>query len=203
MQDIAAKYNRPCTLTLEALQACGEIHSAHAKSKLSFGELGIHVKGLFVTQRLAVSTLLIWLSWTIIGLAYPLYFLFLPAYLSSRGAEFGSPGPNETWRNYAIVNIAVIFSAMFAAQMSDIKFFGRKYTMVFGALVTSKLTTVFCSTARCSMLEAKNFPIVGCFFGYTQIKSQAANIGVNIAISFFINVYVSPGPVNTRLFQCF
>ena len=148
MQEIAAKYNRPCTLTLEALQACGTIQSAHAKSKLSFAELGIHINGLFATRRLTISTLLIWLSWTIIGLAYPLYFLFLPAYLSSRGAEFGSPSPNETWRNYAIVNIAAIFSNMFAAQMSNIKLFGRKYTMVFGALVTSKLTVYDALKAR-------------------------------------------------------
>jgi hypothetical protein len=75
LQGIATKYNRPCSLTVEALQACGTIpiREAHGKSKWGLGEIGIHLKGLYATKRIGISTSLIWLSWTLIGLAYPLY----------------------------------------------------------------------------------------------------------------------------------
>ena len=73
---MANTYNRPCSLTLEQLQACGKVTTAkeggsawHAFTK--------HIRGLFVTRKMAFSTSLIWFSWTLIGLAYPLYIVFL------------------------------------------------------------------------------------------------------------------------------
>jgi sugar phosphate permease len=44
----------------------------------------------------------------------------------------------ETWRNYALVNVSGIFGPMLAGHMADYKFLGRKYTMVIGALITSE-----------------------------------------------------------------
>lgn len=41
------------------------------------------------------------------GLAYPLFYVFLSSYLSSRGANF-DVSVYETWRNYALVNISGI-----------------------------------------------------------------------------------------------
>jgi hypothetical protein len=35
--------------------------------------LVFHVRGLFTTRKMALSTTLVWLSWLLIGLAYPLY----------------------------------------------------------------------------------------------------------------------------------
>ena len=64
---IAQKYNRPCSLTLEALQSLGTIHSTYGKSRYSFSEFWAHIRGLFVTRKFAISTLMIWLSWTLIG----------------------------------------------------------------------------------------------------------------------------------------
>lgn len=86
LQFIAKKYNRPCSLTIEDFQACGVTGSylrrgsgaAHAKSKFSFDEVGVHLTGLFSTKKLALSTSLIWFSWLLIGLAYPLFNVFLP-----------------------------------------------------------------------------------------------------------------------------
>lgn len=107
-QDMAQKYGRTCSLTVEMLDACGVIRSAHGKSKLSIEELSIHFRGLFSTKKIGLSTCLIWLSWTLIGLAYPLFYVFLSTYLSSRGAEVGVTSPFITWRNYALVNISGI-----------------------------------------------------------------------------------------------
>jgi MFS family permease len=80
LQDIATKYNRPCSLTLEQMQACGATGAtnpnarrqslgAHAKKRYSMGEVGTHLKGLFETKKIGLSTSLIWFSWLLIGLA--------------------------------------------------------------------------------------------------------------------------------------
>lgn len=137
LQALAAQYNRPCSLTLEKLQACGTINTAHsATSKWSVAEVKVHLKGLFATRRIGFSTSLIWLSWILIGLAYPLYNVFLPTYLASRGAEFGQESPYVTWRNYALANFAGIWGPVLAGWMCSRSWLGRKYTMVVGALVT-------------------------------------------------------------------
>lgn len=66
-QDIAQKYHRPCSLSLEALRSLGSINSTYGKSRYGFGEFWAHIRGLFVTKKLAISTLMIWLSWLLIG----------------------------------------------------------------------------------------------------------------------------------------
>lgn len=73
MQWMATKYNRPCSLTVEHLSACGVIQSSRSNKKFSFSEIKVHLSGLFLTKKLGLSTCLIWFSWTLIGLAYPLY----------------------------------------------------------------------------------------------------------------------------------
>lgn len=71
LHSIAKRYNRPCTLTVEKLEACGIVKSAHSeKGRYSFRESSVHLSGLFATKKIGISTVLIWLSWTLIGLAY-------------------------------------------------------------------------------------------------------------------------------------
>ncbi|KAJ4340217.1 Filamentous Growth Regulator [Ascochyta clinopodiicola] len=167
LQGIATQYNRPCSLTLEALQACGatSTRSSKGKSKWSLGEIGTHLKGLYATKRIGVSTTLIWLSWTLIGLAYPLYNVFLPDYLQSRGAALGSPSPYTTWRNYTLVNFSGIWGPILAGYMCHTRL-GRKHTMVIGALVTMSF-----------------------FFAYTQVRTNVQNIVFTCVINFCLNVY--------------
>lgn len=44
-QRMAAEYNRPCSITVEMLEACGTVQSAHGKSKISVSELTVHFRG--------------------------------------------------------------------------------------------------------------------------------------------------------------
>lgn len=78
LRSIAAKYKRECSLTLEQLEACGVVQSTHARQRLSTDEVFLHVRGLFATKKLGLSTSLVWAKWAIIGLAAPLFFVFLP-----------------------------------------------------------------------------------------------------------------------------
>ena len=138
LQWLATKYNRPCSLTHERLAACGIVGTTRSKKgKWSTGELMVHLRGLFLTKKMGLSTGLIWFSWFLIGLAYPLYNAFLPEYLKSRGAQTGDSSAYVTWRNYAIVNMCGIWGPVLAGFMCEIKLLGRRGTMVVGALVTS------------------------------------------------------------------
>lgn len=83
LQALAKTYNRSCSLTVQQLEACGYVED-EKKDKTPNGstrvgkELLYHLKGLFATRKLALSTSLIWLSWTAIGMAYPLFYVSLP-----------------------------------------------------------------------------------------------------------------------------
>lgn len=151
-QELASKYDRPCSLTVEQLEECGTINSAHSKSKFSIGEFWIHIRSLFMTKELTFTTLLIWLSWSMIGLAYPLFNVFLPSYLASRGIEFGVTSTYETWRNYALVQVCGIFGPMVGGHMANWRPLGRRYTMIIGAVVTSKYFIISTSLSLSSTL---------------------------------------------------
>jgi hypothetical protein len=179
LQGIAQKYNRTCSLTLERLEACNALQdqtklaSARSKSKFSLAIIGGHIRGLFETKKIGLSTTLIWFSWLLIGLAYPLFNVFLPVYLESRGAKFDDGSPSQTWRNYTIVNACGIFGPLLAGAMCNSGWFwGRRGTMIIGALITM----VF-------------------FFSYTQVRSQAQNLAFTCSISFCL---VSHGNVQNR-----
>ncbi|KAJ2998780.1 hypothetical protein NUW58_g220 [Xylaria curta] len=167
LQSLAKKYNRPCSLTLEKLEACGKIQGTHSESRFSLAEFKIHVSGLFATKKIGLSTTLIWLSWTLIGLAYPLFYVFLSTYLKVRGVT-GPTDPFYVWRNYTLANISGIFGPIVAGFLCNIKFLGRKYTMVIGALVTMAF-----------------------FFGYTAVHTSDENTAFSCIIAFCVNIYYS------------
>jgi MFS family permease len=55
---------------------------------------------------------------------------------------------------------------MLAAALCEVRFLGRRYTMVIGALITSAF-----------------------FFASTAVRNEAQNVGFNCAIGFCINIY--------------
>ncbi|KAF5649108.1 synaptic vesicle transporter SV2 [Fusarium tjaetaba] len=163
-QYLATKYNRTCSLTLQDLVACGTITSAHSKNRFSISETMIHIRGLFITKKITISTASIFLSWTLIGLAYPLFYVFLPSYLASRGAVFNR-SQFEIWRNYSLTNISGIPGPVVAGFMCNTKL-GRKYTMVIGALISMAF-----------------------FFAYTSVKTSVQDLTFTCLIAFCINIY--------------
>ncbi|KAK4163706.1 major facilitator superfamily domain-containing protein [Cladorrhinum sp. PSN259] len=163
---LADKYDRPCHLTVDQLDACGVVTSAHSKSRFSAGETLVHLRGLFSTPKISLSTTMIWLSWAMIGLAYPLFYVFLPNYLASRGAQLGGVSSFEKWRNYSLTNISSIFGPLLAGWLCNLPFLGRRRTMLVGALMTATF-----------------------FFAYTTVRTKAQDIGFSCAIGFSLNVY--------------
>ncbi|RFU72742.1 sugar transporter [Trichoderma arundinaceum] len=159
LNDISLKAGRPHNLTLEQLKAEGVVLHTE-ESVWSALRLKMHFKGLFQTRKLAWSTVVILANWFVIGMVSPLYGVFLPFYLKSRGAEVGDNSNYATWRDYAINQVAGLVGPVIAAVLVETKFFGRRGTLAVGALITMVLQ-----------------------FGYTQIKTPAQNVGVSAAIS--------------------
>ncbi|KAJ5707450.1 hypothetical protein N7488_007251 [Penicillium malachiteum] len=171
--NIARKYDRPYSLTVERLEACGTTTQRRTSGAgltqrlISPQEVIFHLKGLYATRKMGLSTSLVWFSWLLIGLAYPLYNVFLPTYLASRGADFGATSDYITWRNYAINNTCSIFGPVLAGFMCRSSWFwGRRGTMIIGALITMAF-----------------------FFAYTQVRTESQNLGFTCAISFCLNIY--------------
>ncbi|KAL1850391.1 hypothetical protein VTK73DRAFT_9694 [Phialemonium thermophilum] len=166
LEDLARTYNRPFSLRLEDLEAKGRVLHTE-KSRWSSVRLRKHFGGLFETRLLGYSTVVIFLNWFVIGMVSPLYSVFLPYYLASRGATVSGPPSNYTkWRNYAINKIAGLFGPIIAGVLVETKLFGRRGTLALGALITMVLQ-----------------------FGYTQIKTPDQNVGVSAAITAASNIY--------------
>ena len=164
--ELSKQYSRPCSLTVEQLERCGVISSAHSRNRFSTGEFLIHFRALFSTKKVALTTILLWLSWFIIGLAYPLFIVYLPYYLASRGIQFGVTSAYQTWRNYALVQVCSIFGPIVGGHLANIQLIGRRYAMIIGALITMAF-----------------------FFAYSQVSSQDANIAYSCVISFTLEIY--------------
>ncbi|KAK6369589.1 Filamentous Growth Regulator [Exophiala oligosperma] len=165
-QKLAKTYGRPIDLTLEDLQRHGQVTSTHSRKRASLSEIWVHYRGLFMTRKTGMSTTLVWFSWALIGLAYPLFYFFLPDYLASRGARFGETSAYITWRNYTLAQVCAIFGPLLAAYLCQFRRIGRKYTMLIGAMISMAF-----------------------FFSYTAVRNNDENVAFNCVISFATNIY--------------
>lgn len=166
LSKLAETYNRPFTLTLETLQAEGRVLHTE-KSSWSATRMKKHLSGLFETKLLAYSTILLILNWVIVGLVTPLYQVFLPYYLASRGySDINKSSTNETWRNYTINQAVSLLGPCIAASLIEIPLIGRKGTLAIGALLAMAFQ-----------------------FAYTQISTPAQNVGISSAIGASNMIY--------------
>lgn len=174
LQSIAAKYGRQCSLTLDMLKECGEItendnYYDNPSLKETWYLIKHHVKILFSTKKMAISSSLVFASWFLLGLSYPLYSNFLPQLLSARGAKVQGDSLADVYADSVISNAASIGGGLIGG-ISLIIFpkIGRRGVMAFGGLSSMAL-----------------------FFGYTTVKTRSANVGFSSAIYVTIYIYYS------------
>ncbi|KAK7417333.1 Filamentous Growth Regulator [Neonectria punicea] len=169
-QDQARKYNRPCSLTQDKLQSCGQIRlraegrkddslQRHQEPRpgpvclaednfehsLDLGVMGNY--GIGLSAILCVPTT-------------------NRAYLSTRvpgkvASQF------ETYRDLTLTTVSGIPGPLIAGYLVTTRL-GRKYTIFIGALADMAL-----------------------FFGFTGIRTNEQNVGTSCAISCCINIYYS------------
>lgn len=162
----ADQYNRPLTLTLSDLHDAGCVLDTD-KSVWSSTRIFKHFAGLFATRDLTFSTVSIGFNWFLVGIVSPLYTVFLPYYLKSRGADTGSSGSTyEYWRNYAINQTCGLIGPVIAGYLVETRFLGRRGTLATGAAITAALQ-----------------------FGYTQIQTPLQNVAISCAITAAGNIY--------------
>ncbi|EGW30161.1 uncharacterized protein SPAPADRAFT_63768 [Spathaspora passalidarum NRRL Y-27907] len=174
LHDIANKYNRKCSLTLAELQACGTIESNDdfRKHLNILGTLKLmfdHLKILFASVKSTRSTILLFLSWAMLGISYPLYSSFLPVYLATRGANISPPEGDVAgvYRDNLIANTASIGGPIIAGLLLFyVPRLGRRGVLAIGGLST-----------------------MGFLFGYTAVRNRAGNVGLTSAIYCALYIY--------------
>ncbi|THH15873.1 hypothetical protein EW146_g4677 [Bondarzewia mesenterica] len=92
-----------------------------------------HLRALFATRKMALSTSLLISLWGIIGLASTLYNSFLPYLLASRGARFDDATYYTTYRNQVILSMTGIPGAFLAGWAVEQPFIGRRGTLAISA----------------------------------------------------------------------
>lgn len=172
LRDIAAKYNRKFTLTLEQLQECGDITSNHGFQEDSSVKgliklVGNHLRILFENKKMGLSSTLLFFSWLLLGICYPIYYAFLPVYLATRGDNISAQTTYGVYRDNVISNVCSIGGPIIAgAMLYWIPVLGRKGVLAIGAFMTMAF-----------------------FFGYTAITNHAGNVGLSSAAYVALYIY--------------
>lgn len=121
-------------------------------------------RDLFATRKLTQHTSIIWLVWLVIGIAYPLYFNFLPTYLAQRFTADNSL--DHTYRTYCITSAVGVLGPITASFLVRSPKLGRRYSMTLSAIVAG----VF-------------------LFAYTAARTEATNLAFNCVTSMLGNFF--------------
>ncbi|KAF4958876.1 hypothetical protein FGADI_2078 [Fusarium gaditjirri] len=147
---VAKKNGKTSTLSLEDLKACepeGYVAqtdtSAALRRYLEKVDLS-HIKALFVTKKLGLSTGLIMAVWALIGLGYPLYNAFIPYIQATKGADFGDGSTYLTYRNSLIIAVLGVPGALLGGWLVELPRLGRKGTLSLSTILTGVF--LYCST---------------------------------------------------------
>ncbi|KAI7758680.1 hypothetical protein LZL87_007071 [Fusarium oxysporum] len=147
---VAKKNGKTSTLSIEDLKACepeGYVAqtdtSAALKRYLEKVDLS-HIKALFVTRKLGLSTGLIMAVWALIGLGYPLYNAFIPYIQATKGADFGDGSTYLTYRNSLIIAVLGVPGALLGGWLVELPRLGRKGTLSLSTILTGVF--LYCST---------------------------------------------------------
>ncbi|KAJ5757177.1 uncharacterized protein N7511_007359 [Penicillium nucicola] len=132
---------------------------------------GEHYRALFATRKLGRQTMIIWAIWLTVGIAYPLFFAFLPSYLATKFTENSSL--YLTYRNYCITSAVGILGPLSAAVCVNTRL-GRRWMMGISAVVTAVFLFAYVGV---------NSPAAD--LAFSSITSLLANFGLSKNIFFF------------------
>ena len=118
---------------------------------------------LFSGRKMARHSSVTFLIWLTIGVAYPLYFAFIPSYLQQKRTYSANTSFNYTYMVYCIVSAVGVVGPISAGFLVETRF-GRRWMMA----MSSVLTGAF-------------------LFAYTSVGTQAADIGFQCATAILGN----------------
>ncbi|KAF7534142.1 hypothetical protein G7054_g6467 [Neopestalotiopsis clavispora] len=200
-----ARYNgKPETLTLDMLQAIDarvgaqasttvhDVESGSTKPAAALGYMQImkdsfkdydiaSVKALFAGRKMAQHSIVTFLIWFTIGIAYPLYFAFITSYLQSNSNYSTDSSLSYTYKIYCIVSAIGVLGPLAAGFMVETRF-GRRWMMAISAVLTGVF--LFCYTTVRSEVSDVAFQCVTGILGNFEY-----------AVMFAFTPESFPGPV--------
>lgn len=194
LERLSVKYNRPISVTLQDFKDCGLVNrSAFEKdpSIMTFLKDSYeNSKCLFATRKMTYNTLLLFLSWFLIGLAYPLYGQFLPMYLQAKGANTDAGTSEGVYRDALIATSMSFFGPIIGGALCNVPRIGRKGTMFIGGVTTMAFLMAFTTVRSRSQNLAFNtvssitfYIYYGCLYAYTPevLPSYCRTTGSGLA----------------------
>ncbi|KAK9237299.1 major facilitator superfamily domain-containing protein [Lipomyces kononenkoae] len=203
LNKIASSNERVHSLTLEQLEGLGVVQDDYKRAKHIPRRTFQHIVGLFKTKKLAYSTTLLFFLWILIGIANPLYAVFRPYYLKTRGYMPGETASIYiTWRNYAIANICGLVGPFLTWPLLNSRYVGRRGTLAIGALLTmiflfayTQVVTADQNFAISCVISAVENMLFGSLYGITPellpTASRGTGYGLAVAINRICNVIAS------------
>ncbi|EST05192.1 Major facilitator superfamily [Kalmanozyma brasiliensis GHG001] len=162
-----------------------------------------HVKPLFYGWRMATTTSILWVLWSLIGLAYPLYNAFLPIYLSEAQGVTDTSSVDTTYRNYAIISICGVPGSIIAAWMVELPRSGRRGALGIGTILTGVFLFLFTTASNegavlgfnCAAAVVQNI-MYGVLYCITPEVLPAPHRGTGDGIAAALNrVFGSMAPI--------
>ncbi|KAF5644097.1 synaptic vesicle transporter SV2 [Fusarium sp. NRRL 52700] len=165
----------------EQEKADGEVRSWRANivraSRLFYGAKQI---------RLMVGLIMIW---ALIGIAYPLYTIFLPYYLAAHGANFGETSNYITYRDWTVSSIVGIFGPLLSTILVSSRFFKSKRSMLLTGIICAAFSGAFTSARTAAenlafscMINFSLNALYAIVYSYTPQVLQVQNRGMGMGL---------------------
>ncbi|PKS07696.1 hypothetical protein jhhlp_006304 [Lomentospora prolificans] len=178
VHEVARRNGKTTNLTIDDLKACepeGYVARTDASEAVRryLQKLDLsHIRVLFSSRRLGLSTGLIMIVWALIGLGYPLYNAFLPYIQATRGADFGDGSTYLTYRNSLIIATLGVPGALLGGWLIELPRIGRKGTLSVSTVLTGVF--LYCSTTA---LNSESLLGWNCAFSFTSNVMYAVLYG--------------------------
>ncbi|KAJ5098123.1 sugar transporter, partial [Penicillium argentinense] len=130
----------------------------------SLGETFHRARKLFVGPKQLRLVLLMVGMWAFVGIAYPLYTIFLPYYLAAHGAQLGNQSNYITYRDWAISSVVGIFGPCLSMWMVSTTFFRSRRSL-------------FITGAACAAFSG----------AFTSVRTEAQNLAFSCMVNFWLN----------------
>lgn len=154
------------------------------------------LKGLFVTRRIAFSTSLIWLIWMMIGVAYCMFYGFLPKLLLTINPD-NHPSLDDTYRDFFIQTLCGVPGTIAGTFLIETAI-GRKGTMAVGAIGVGLSLFLFTTTGHTSwqlffncIASFLSSIVYGVLSSYTSEVFDTRHRGTAVGMATCLNKVVS------------
>ncbi|KAF0324359.1 major facilitator superfamily transporter [Colletotrichum asianum] len=140
------------------------IGSTEEVKTMSFGENIHRASRLFKGKTQIRLMICLTMLWMLVGIAYPLFTIFLPYYLRAHGADLGDSSNYTTYRDWTISSVVGIFGPILSTWMVSNKWLRSCKSLVF-------------TGAACAAFAG----------AFTSVKNPAEILALSSMVNFWLN----------------